>query len=107
MQLNSALLSFSCHLPIIDAFPITFCVYTLCENNTYSSPGILDFVKDICDIMDIQQPKSRPYHPQSQGKIERSHRTWKRKLEYDMAAENTGKYHFITTFITRVYRSES
>ena len=28
--------------------------------------------------------RGRPYHPQSQGKCERSHGTWKEKLRYDM-----------------------
>ena len=27
--------------------------------------------------------RSSPYHPESQGKIERSHATWKLKIEYD------------------------
>ena len=27
---------------------------------------------------------SRPYHPQSQGKVERSHREFRKKLHYDM-----------------------
>jgi len=27
--------------------------------------------------------KSRPYHPQSQGKVERSHRRLRKKIKYD------------------------
>ena len=30
---------------------------------------------------------SAPYKPQSQGKIERSHGTWKRKIRYDLTHE--------------------
>ena len=32
----------------------------------------------------IQNIKSPPYHPQSPGKIERSHDTWKTKLRFDI-----------------------
>ena len=32
----------------------------------------------------IQYITSRAYHPQAQGKIERSHGTWKNKLRYDI-----------------------
>ena len=34
-----------------------------------------------CGIKNIE---SRPHHPQSQGKIERSHGTWKTKLRFDI-----------------------
>ena len=33
--------------------------------------------------------RSAPYHPQSQGKLERSHATWKQKLRYDMIERAT------------------
>ena len=32
----------------------------------------------------IEFRTSRPYHPQSQGKCERSHGVWKRKIEFDL-----------------------
>ena len=33
----------------------------------------------------IQHITSRAYHPQAQGKIHRSHGTWKNKLGYDIS----------------------
>ena len=43
----------------------------------------LGFVSDLAKHLLIKEIKSQPYHPQPQGKIERSHSTWQRKLEYD------------------------
>ena len=37
----------------------------------------------LCQKYKIKIIKGRPYHPQSQGKIERSHRTLKKKIQYD------------------------
>ncbi len=45
-------------------------------------------VTKLCEQMNIKQIKSAPYHPQSQGKIESSHKVWKSKLRYDY---NRGK----------------
>ena len=42
-----------------------------------------------CKLLKINLKNSRPYHLQSQGKMERSHRTGKRKLEFDMKQENS------------------
>ena len=41
-------------------------------------------VKTFLKMCGIQNTESRPYHPQSQGKIERSHGTWKTKLKFDI-----------------------
>ena len=41
-----------------------------------------DFSK-FCQQHGIKLIRSSPYHPHSQGKIERSHAAWKRKLYYD------------------------
>ena len=49
------------------------------------------FVSDIMELLDVSVRNSRPYHPQSQGKCERSHATWKNKLDFDQARGNTGK----------------
>ena len=38
--------------------------------------------------MGIKKAESRPRHPQSQGKIERSHATWKKKLRYDLLEDS-------------------
>ena len=42
---------------------------------------LLGFVYDLAKRLDVKEINSRPYHPQSQGKIERSHSTSKIKLE--------------------------
>lgn len=41
-------------------------------------------VKKLCHHMKIKTIYSRPYHPQSQGKVERSHRSLRAKMEYDL-----------------------
>ena len=40
-------------------------------------------VKGLCRKLKVKMVHSRPYHPQSQGKIERSHRALRSKIEYD------------------------
>ena len=40
-------------------------------------------VKKLCRRMNIKTIYSRPYHPQSQGKVERSHRSLRAKMAYD------------------------
>jgi len=42
-----------------------------------------DFSK-FCSAKNIHLIHSRSHHPQSQGKDERSHQTWKRKIRFDM-----------------------
>ena len=41
-------------------------------------------VKKLCDRMNIKLIYSRPRHPQSQGKVERCHRSLRSKIEYDL-----------------------
>ena len=43
-------------------------------------------VENICKKYKIRGIRSRPYHPQSQGKVERSHRRWRDKMMYDLLA---------------------
>ena len=47
----------------------------------------LDSVKDFLERIGIERRPSRPYHPQSQGKVERSHGTWKEKVKFDLLRE--------------------
>lgn len=48
-------------------------------------PGV-ENVENICKKYKIQRIRSRPYHPQSQGKVERSHRRLRDKMMYDSLA---------------------
>ena len=41
-------------------------------------------VRRLCKALKIKLIKSRPYHPQSQGKVERSHRRLRKKIMYDL-----------------------
>lgn len=45
-------------------------------------------VKRLLRDFDIKDIKSRPYHPQSQGKVERMHKTLKQKIAYDLTHAN-------------------
>ena len=40
-------------------------------------------VKTLCEALNVRIIKSAAYSPQTQGKDERSHRTWKEKIKYD------------------------
>jgi len=41
-------------------------------------------VKKVCEALNVRIIKSSAYSPQTQGKDERSHRTWKEKLKFDV-----------------------
>ena len=60
--------------------------------STWSIFLLLGFVSDLAKLLDVKEVNSRPYHPQSQGKNERSSSTWKRKLEYDILKGNRKQY---------------
>ena len=40
-------------------------------------------LRAMCESHKIKMIKSRAYHPQSQGKVERSHRSLRKKIKYD------------------------
>ena len=44
-------------------------------------------VKSFCEQENIEMTRNRPYHPQSQGKVEQSHRTFRRKVSYDLVTQ--------------------
>ena len=61
-------------------------------------------LRSLCTHYKIKMIKSRPYHPQSQGKVERSHRRLRTKIMYDLIslekkgvnwASNLGSYNRI------------
>ncbi|CAF1261107.1 unnamed protein product, partial [Adineta steineri] len=41
------------------------------------------FFDELCNKRNIKHIRSRAYHPQSQGKVERLNRSWKNKMVYD------------------------
>ena len=49
----------------------------------------------------IQHATSRAYHPQAQGKTERSHGTWKNKLRYDILNCVEGNMSFLFFILMR------
>ena len=75
-------------------FTVFLFIYRICikKNSTilvrifFLESGV---VIDLCELLKIKLKNSRPYHPQRQGKVERSHGTWKKKLEFDMKQENS------------------
>ena len=52
-------------------------------------------VKKLCNKLGIKIIKGRPYHPQSQGKIERSHRSFKKKVMYDLLSMSKTRVNWI------------
>ena len=49
--------------------------------------------KAFLEKVGIEHIRSRAYHPQSQGKCERSHGTWKRKIQFDLSRNiNNSKF---------------
>ena len=58
-----------------------------CDRGTEFKGAVKTFLKK-CSIQNIE---SRPYHPQSQGKLEKSHGTWETKLRFDILNAAPGK----------------
>ena len=46
-------------------------------------PGLEGNVRSLWKHFKIKMIKSRPYHPQSRGKVERSHRRLRKQIKYD------------------------
>ncbi|CAF4107243.1 unnamed protein product, partial [Rotaria magnacalcarata] len=58
--------------------------------------GVFD---DLCNRRNIRHIRSRPYHPESQGKVERINRSWKNKMFYDLIInENTNWVNNLTLY---------
>ena len=45
-------------------------------------------VQKLCEKLAVKIVRGSPYHPQSQGKVERSHRALRKKISFDMAHLN-------------------
>ena len=43
-----------------------------------------NFVKEFCTTHKVKMVRCRSYHPQAQGKVERSHCVLRQKIYYDM-----------------------
>jgi len=52
-------------------------------------------VKRLLVQKNVRIVRSRPYHPESQGKVERCHRTLRRKIQYDMTQKRSAGSNWI------------
>ena len=52
-------------------------------------------VKKLCKKLRIKVIKGRPYHPQSQGKVERAHCSFRKKLMYDLLTMKNGGVNWV------------
>lgn len=53
-------------------------------------------VEKLCKTLAVKIVRSSPYHPQSQGKVERSHRALRKKIAFDMAHLNKNGINWAT-----------
>ena len=51
-------------------------------------PEFKGVVKTVCETLNVRIIKSSAYSPQTRGKDERSHRTWKEKIKFDLINNN-------------------
>ena len=54
--------------------------------------------KKLCRIIGVKIINSRAYHPQSQGKVERSHRTIREKIRYDLLQQEANWVKFLPEY---------
>lgn len=52
-------------------------------------------VQKLCEKLSVKIVRGAPYHPQSQGKVERSHRALRKKISFDMAHLNKNGVNWI------------
>lgn len=53
-------------------------------------------VEKLCKNLAVKIVRSSPYHPQSQGKVERSHRALRKKIAFDMTHLNKNGINWAT-----------
>ena len=52
-------------------------------------------VRTVCETLNVRIIKSSAYGPRAQGKDERSHRTWKEKIKFDLINNNNGDLNWV------------
>ena len=57
-----------------------------------SFKGVL---KIVCETLNVRTIKSSAYSTQTEGKDERSHRTWKEKIKFDLINNNNGDLNWV------------
>ena len=58
-------------------------------------PEFKGVVKTVCETLNVRMIKSSAYSPQTKGKDERSHRTWKEKIKFDLINDNNGDLNWV------------
>ena len=58
-------------------------------------PEFKGVVRTVCETLNVRIIKSSAYSPQTQGKDERSHRTWKEKIKFDLINNNNGDLNWV------------
>ncbi len=61
-------------------------------------------VKKLMDSLHVKRIQSSPYHPQSQGKVERSHCVLRKKIMYDLVQYQKGGVNWVKHLITKILR---
>ena len=58
-------------------------------------PEFKGVVKTVCETLNVRMIKSSAYSLQTKGKDERSHRTWKEKIKFDLINDNNGDLNWV------------
>ena len=73
------------------------CIYVRIPKILQSDQGpeFMGVVKTISETLNVRTIKSSAYSPQTQGKEERSQRTWKEKIKFDLINNNNGDLNWV------------
>ena len=73
------------------------CIYVCIPKILQSDQGpeFMGVVKTISETLNVRTIKSSAYSPQTQGKEERSQRTWKEKIKFDLINNNNGDLNWV------------
>ena len=58
-------------------------------------PEFKGVVRTVCEMLNVRTIKSSAYSPQTKGKDECSHRTWKEKMKFDLINNNNGDLNWV------------